>query len=141
AFCSIGWGVFGMFALGSSFAESCFIGFMISFASTAVSIKCLKQAENSSIQQYMKEMNMESIITGILLMQDALFSTAISILPMLATISNEGLFDATLKIIGFVLKAGLSAGATYLFARYVASAFIRLTDADPEVVKLLTAFA
>lgn len=115
--CSICWGIFGTFILGSGFGESCFIGLMISFTSTAVSIKCIKQsATNPNIKRLFTELHIESIVNGVLLMQDALFSTLISILPVLARSSLSAPFTGLKQLLNFVLKAKVAAVLTGAFA-------------------------
>lgn len=110
---SLGWGVFGRFVLGSSFQEASFIGLMLSFASTAVSIKCIRQAgEEPRAAIVFNVLNIESIVTGILLMQDALFSTVISMLPVLAH-SREGSSVAVIgSLVLFAAKCALCASLT-----------------------------
>lgn len=110
---SIGWGLFGRFILGSSFGEASFIGLVLSFASTAVSIKCIQQsAKESRAAIVFNVLNIASIITGILLMQDALFSTVISIIPVMSSATQGSTFTVFGNVILFLLKATLCAALT-----------------------------
>lgn len=120
ALCCLTWGLFGKAVLGSGFKESCFIGLVMSFSSTAVSIKCLRQAsENAAHGSFLRNSHVEPIITGFLLMQDALFSTVISVLPVLASIGTTSSTNAAIALARFVLKAGLAALSTVLVVVYV----------------------
>jgi len=143
--CSIFWGIFGTFVLGSGFCESCFIGLMISFTSTAVSIKCIKQSStNPNIRRLFNESHIESIVNGVLLMQDALFSTLISILPVLARSSLSAPFTGLKQLLNFVLKAKVAAVLTGAFAYLCSSRLIAFmngfgTKSASELTILLTA--
>lgn len=144
--CSLSWGIFGRYVLGSGFAESCFIGLLISFTSTAVSINCLGQTKNNNaLTTYFRELHLESIITGILLMQDAIFSTIISVLPVVANMNSGSWWHSLSSILGFVLSAGFSALFTALAAYFIAPRLISFIGARThhaqDLVILITAFS
>jgi len=111
--CALSWGVFGRFVLGSGFGESCFIGLMVSFTSTAVSVKCLGQGMNQFTSAYLGALHIESIVSGVLLMQDAIFSSLISVLPVLAGMSISAPGSAILRLTAFFAKATLCSSLTY----------------------------
>ncbi len=138
AACSVVWGLFGTLALGSGFKESCFIGFMISFASTPVSIKCLEQANSiQSLSEYFRENNLESLLTGILLMQDALFSCFISLLPLFTSLSS---ILGIVSLFEFLLKAFSVATFTFMLIKYGIVKLLHLFH-EHDIIVLLTTFA
>lgn len=115
---SILWGVFGKFVLGTSASESFFIGILLSFASTAISMKCIERSSTDPfVSRFISTLGIADMITGVLLMQDALFSTIISLLPVLCSAESGSVWILGWKIIAFIAKAIFAASVSFVAAK------------------------
>lgn len=107
-------GVFGKIFLKNSLSESLFVGVIISFSSTAVSMKCMK-----SLESRRESYGIDKVVSGMLIMQDVIFCVLISMLPLLAS-KPDSTWSLLGSIIMFAFKTVFLLTISYFWCKLVA---------------------